>query len=188
MTNLKNQLTPEQNQELIKILKDRFEKNKNRHSDIDWSEVQTKLEINPEKLWSLSEMEKTGGEPDIVGFDKNTGEYIFYDCTEESPKGRRSLCYDHEALESRKEYKPVSSVIDIANLIWIEVLTENEYRELQNLGNFDTKTQSWLKTPSDIRKLGGAIFGDFRYWNTFIYHNGAESYYANRGFRGVLKI
>ncbi len=190
-------ILPEQRQELLKTLKARFGKNMYRHKDIEWAKVQAKLELNTEKLWSLNEMESTGGEPDVVapttvGMDKNTGEFIFYDCSAESPKGRRSLCYDREALESRKEFKPKNSAIDMAAKMGIELLSEEQYRELQSLqisgGNFDTKTSSWIKTPVEIRKLGGAIFCDFRYNNVFVYHNGAESYYAARGFRGSLKV
>jgi hypothetical protein len=184
----KKELSPEQSDELIGILKKRFEKNKNRHIGLDWDNVQVKLENNPEKLWSLNEMESTGGEPDVVGHDEKTGEYIFYDCVAESPKGRRSLCYDREALDSRKEFKPENSAIDMATEMGIEILTGEEYRELQQLGNFDMKTSSWVITPSDIRKLGGAIFADFRYNTVFIYHNGASSYYAVRGFRGSLRV
>jgi hypothetical protein len=184
----KKELSPEQGEQLISVLKARFEKNKNRHIGLDWSNVQTKLEANPEKLWSLNEMERTGGEPDVVSHDEKTGEYIFYDCVAESPKGRRSLCYDREALDSRKEFKPENSAIDMAAEMGIELLTEEQYRELQQLGKFDTKTSSWIITPSDIRKLGGAIFADFRYNNVFIYHNGASSYYAVRGFRGSLRV
>ena len=184
----KKELSPEQREELLSALKDRFEKTVNRHTGLEWAKVQAKLEADPEKLWSLNEMERTGGEPDIVGYDKKTGEYIFYDCSAESPKGRRSLCYDREALESRKEHKPANNAIDLADDMGIELLTEKQYRELQELGNFDTKTSSWLKTPAEIRKLGGAIFADFRYGHVFMYHNGAESYYAARGFRGSLKV
>lgn len=182
------ELSPEESEQLITVLKKRFEKNRNRHIGLDWDNVQSRLESHPEKLWSLNEMEKTGGEPDVVGHDEKTNEYIFYDCSAESPKGRRSLCYDREALDSRKEFKPENSAIDLANEMGIEILTETEYRELQQLGDFDTKTSSWVKTPSDIRKLGGAIFADFRYANVFIYHNGAFSYYAVRGFRGSLRV
>jgi len=188
MENIKKQLALEQREELLRALKARFEKNMDRHKGLEWAEVQEKLEANPEKLWSLNEMETTGGEPDVVGRDTKTGEFIFYDCSAESPKGRRSVCYDREALESRKEHKPKNSAMDMAAAMGIELLTEEQYRELQKLGNFDTKTSSWLKTPSDIRKLGGAIFGDFRYGNVFVYHNGAESYYGARGFRGSLKV
>jgi hypothetical protein len=186
----KKQLSPKQHEELLKVLKARFEKNMNRHKGLEWANVQTKL--NPpaggEKLRSLDEMEITGGEPDVVGHDKKTGEYIFYDCSAESPKGRRSICYDHEALESRKEHKPENSATEMAADMGIELLTEEQYRELQKLGNFDTKTSSWIKTPSAIRKLGGAIFCDRRYDTVFVYHNGAESYYAARGFRGSLRV
>lgn len=188
MKNEKNQLLPEQNEELLKILKNRFEKNINRHKDIEWAKVEAKLEANSEKLWSLNEMEITSGEPDVVGYDNNTGEYIFYDCSPESPKGRRSICYDSEALESRKENKPKDSAVGMATSMGIELLTQEQYRELQKLGNFDVKTSSWIKTPDDIRNLGGAIFADFRYGNVFVYHNGAESYYSGRGFRGSLKV
>jgi hypothetical protein len=184
----KKELLPEQREELLRALKDRFEKNRNRHKDLEWAKVQAKLEVNTEKLWSLDDMEITGGEPDVVGYDQKTGEYIFYDCSAESPKGRRSLCYDREALESRKEHKPENNAIDMAAAMGIEILTEEQYRELQQLGNFDTKTSSWLKTPADIRKLGGAIFGDYRYGKVFLYHNGVESYYAARGFRGLLRV
>jgi hypothetical protein len=174
--------------ELLRTLKARFEKNMNRHKGLEWAKVQAMLEANTEKLWSLNEMERTGGEPDVVGNDKGTGEYIFYDCSAESPKGRRSLCYDGEALESRKQYKPDNDAVDMAAAMGIELLTEEQYRELQKLGNFDTKTSSWVKTPADIRKLGGAIFVDYRYGHVFVYHNGAESYYAGRGFRGSLRV
>lgn len=184
----KKELTPEQREELLGALKARFEKNMNRHQGLEWAKVQAKLEADTEKLWSLNEMERTGGEPDVVGHDKKTGEYIFYDCSAESPKGRRSLCYDRQALESRKEHKPENDVIDMAAAIGIELLTEEQYRELQTLGDFDTKTSSWVKTPSAIRKLGGALFCDRRYGAVFVYHNGAESYYAARGFRGSLKV
>lgn len=184
----KKQLSPEIQIELISLLRDRFEKNTNRHANIEWTKVQAKLEANAEKLWSLNEMERTGGEPDVIAYAENTNEYVFYDCSAESPKGRRSICYDREALEARKEYKPANSAIDMAADMGIEMLTEEEYRALQKLGNFDTKTSSWLKTPSEIRKLGGAIFADHRYKTVFIYHNGAESYYAARGFRGLLYV
>jgi hypothetical protein len=184
----KKELSPEQREELVRTLKARFEKNMNRHKGLDWAKVQAKLEANTEKLWSLNEMERTGGEPDVVGHDKKTGEYIFYDCSAESPKGRRSVCYDRDALESRKEHKPENSAIDMAAAMGIEILTEEQYRELQKLGNFDAKTSSWVETPSDIRKLGGAIFGDYRYGKVFVYHNGAESYYAVRAFRGSLRV
>lgn len=184
----KKELSPEQYEEQIKVLKTRFAKNMNRHESLIWSNIQAKLEANTDKIWSLFQMEATGGEPDVVGFDKNTGEYIFYDCAAESPKDRRSLCYDQQALESRKEYKPVNSAMELAEDMGIEILSEQQYRELQKFGAFDTKTSSWLKTPSEIRKLGGAIFGDYRYGNVFVYHNGAESYYAARGFRGSLQV
>ncbi|MBL7887854.1 MAG: DUF4256 domain-containing protein [Flavobacterium sp.] len=174
--------------ELLEVLKARFEKNSNRHLSIDWSHVQTKLEANPNKLWSLYEMEKTGGEPDVVGYDEKTNEFIFFDCAIESPIGRRSFCYDREALDARKEHKPKNSAVDMADEMGIEILTETEYRDLQKLGNFDNKTSSWIKTPTEIRKLDGALFGDFRYNTTFIYHNGAQSYYAARGFRCVLRV
>jgi hypothetical protein len=177
-----------QREELLRTLKTRFEKNTNRHKGLEWAKVQAKLEANTEKLWSLNEMESTGGEPDVVGHDNKAGEYIFYDCSAESPAGRRSVCYDRKALESRKENKPRNSAIDMAAAMGIELLTEEQYRELQNLGNFDTKTSSWIITPADIRKLGGALFADHRYGNVFVYHNGAESYYAARGFRGSVRI
>ena len=186
--NNKKELSPEQCEELLRTLKARFEKNMQRHEGLEWAKVQAKLEANTVKLWSLNEMERTGGEPDVVGFDKTSGEYIFCDCSTESPKGRRSLCYDREALESRKQHKPKNNAIDLATAMGIELLTEEQYRELQKLENFDTKTSSWVKTPADIRKLGGAIFADFRYGNVFVYHNGAESYYAARGFRVLLKV
>ena len=178
----------EQHEELLKTLKTRFEKNMNRHKGIDWSKVQAKLEANPKKLWSLNEMERTGGEPDVVGHDKKSGEYIFYDCSAESPKGRRSVCYDREALEARKEHKPKDNAIDMAAAMGVELLTEEQYRELQQLGEFDTKTSSWIQTPADIRKLGGALFCDRRYNTVFVYHNGAESYYGARAFRGSLAV
>ena len=181
-------MSPEQHEELLSALKARFEKNMNRHQGLEWAKVQAQLEANTEKLWSLNEMERTGGEPDVVGHYKTTGEYIFFDCSAESPKGRRSLCYDREALESRKKHKPENNAIDMAAAMGIELLTEEQYRKLQKPGNFDTKTSSWVKTPADIRKLGGAIFADFRYGNVFVYHNGAESYYAARGFRGSLRV
>jgi len=181
-------LSKKQREELLKTLQARFEKNLNRHKGLEWSQVQAKLEANSENLWSLSEMERTGGEPDVVGHDKKTGEFIFYDCSEESPKGRRSLCYDREALDSRKENKPKSSAMDMAAAIGVELLTEEQYRELQKLGNFDTKTSSWVQTSSDIRKLGGALFCDRRFNTVFLYHNGAETYYAARGFRGALRV
>ena len=188
INNNKKELSPEQREELLRALKARFEKNMNRHKGLEWAKVQAKLEAHTEKLWSLHEMERTGGEPDVVGFDKETGEYIFYDCSAESPKGRRSLCYDGVALESRKEHKPENNAIDMAAAMGIELLTEEQFRELQKLGEFDTKTSSWVKTPSDIRKLGGAIFCDRRYDTVFTYHNGAESYYAARAFRGSLRV
>jgi Protein of unknown function (DUF4256) len=190
MARNKKELLPKQREELLKTLKTRFEKNRNRHKDIEWSSVQAKLDLpgGGEKLWSLNEMERTGGEPDVVGYDKKTGEYIFFDCSAESPNSRRSLCYDREALNSRKEHKPKNSVMDMAAAAGIELLTEEQYRELQKLGNFDLKTSSWVKTPADIRKLGGAVFCDRRYNTVFLYHNGAESYYAARGFRGSLRI
>ena len=188
MKNNKKVLSPEQRKELLEELKAHFEKNMNRHQAVDWAKVQAKLEARTEKLWSLSEMERTGGEPDVVGHDKKTGEYIFYDCSAESPNGRRSLCYDREALESRKEHKPKDNALDMAAAMGIELLTEEQYRGLQKLGEFDTKTSSWVKTPSAIRKLGGALFCDRRYNTVFVYHNGAESYYAARGFRGWLRV
>jgi len=188
MDSSKKELPPEQREELLRTLKARFEKNMNRHTGLEWAEVQAKLEDNPEKLWSLNEMERTGGEPDVVAHDERTGEYVFYDCAAESPKGRRSVCYDREALESRKEHKPENSAIDLAAAMGIELLTEEQYRELQKLGEFDTKTSSWVKTPADIRELGGALFCDRRYGHVFVYHNGAQSYYAARGFRGSLRV
>ena len=181
-------LSPEHREQLLRTLKARFEKNPNRHKGVEWTKVQAKLAANPDALWSLNEMERSGGEPDVVGQDKETGEYIFYDCSAESPKGRRSLCYDREALAARKEHKPKDNAIDMAAAMGIEMLTEAQYRELQTLGNFDTKTSSWVKTPPEIRKLGGAIFCDRRYDHVFTYHNGAESYYAARAFRGSLKV
>lgn len=181
-------LSSEQQGELLGILKTRFEKNMNRHTGMEWAKVEAKLQASPEKLWSLNEMEITGGEPDVIAYDKSTGEYVFYDCVAESPKGRRSVCYDHEALEARKEHKPGNSAVEMARDMGIELLTEEQYRELQKHGKFDTKTSSWIKTPAGIRKLGGAIFADFRYGTIFIYHNGAESYYAARGFRGALGV
>ena len=184
----KKELSPEQREELLRVLKARFEKNKNSHEGLEWAEVRAKLQAHHEKLWSLSEMERTGGEPYVVGYDKKTGEYIFYDCSAESPKGRRSVCYDREALDSRKEHKPKNNAIEMAAAMGIELLTEEQYRELQKLGNFDTKTSSWVKTHSDIRKLGGALFCDRRYDTIFVYHNGAESYYAARAFRGSLRV
>jgi hypothetical protein len=188
MNSNKKKVSPEQREELLKALQARFEKNMNRHKGLEWTKVQAKLEASTEKLWSLAEMERTGGEPDVVGYDKKTGEYIFYDCSAESPKDRRNICYDREALDSRKEFKPKDSAMDMAATMGIELLTEEQYRELQKLGNFDTKTSSWLKTPSEIRKLGGAIFADRRYDHVFVYHNGAESYYGARAFRASLKV
>jgi hypothetical protein len=187
-TSNKKELSPKQCEELLAALKARFEKNPNRHKGLDWAEVQARLEANPEKLWSLQEMERTGGEPDVVGHDKKTGEYIFFDCSAESPKGRTSLCYDREGLESRKEFKPKNNAMDMAAAMSIELLTEEQYLELQKLGEFDTKTSSWVKTPADIRKLGGALYCDRRYGRIFVGHNGAQSYYAARAFRGSLKI
>ena len=184
----KKKLSSEQSGELLKVLKTRFEKNMKRHKGLEWAKVQARIAANPEKLWSLDEMELTGGEPDVVGYDKKTGEYIFYDCSSESPKDRRSLCYDREALESRKEHKPKNNALDMAADIGIELLTEEEYRELQQLGEFDLKTSSWVQTPDRIRDLGGALFCDRRYDTVFLYHNGAESYYAARGFRGSLRV
>ena len=184
----KMKFSTEQREEILRTLKTRFEKNMNRHKGLDWTKVRAKLEANTEKLCSLNEMERTGGEPDVIGHDKKTDEYIFCDCSEESPKGRRSFCYDREALESRKEFKPVNNAIDMAASIGIELLTEEQYRELQKLGNFDLKTSSWVITPAEIRKHGGAVFCDRRYDHVFLYHNGAESYYAARGFRGSLRV
>jgi hypothetical protein len=184
----RKELSSEQRKELLTILKARFEKNRARHSHVQWDSVQAKLEADAGKLWSLQEMERTGGEPDVVGYDQKTSEYLFYDCSPESPKGRRSICYDRNALESRKEHKPADSAVDMAAAMGIELLTEGEYRELQGLGSFDTKTSSWIKTPAAIRALGGALFCDRRYGQVFLYHNGAESYYAARGFRGVLRV
>jgi len=183
-----NKLSPQQREELLKTLKARFEKHMNRHKGLEWAKVQAKLEATGEKLWSLHELERTGGEPDVVGHDKKTGEYIFYDCSAESPKGRRSVCYDREALDSRKEFKPEDNALDMAAGMGVDLLTEEQYRELQKLGNFDLKTSSWVKTPSNIRKLGGALFADRRYDTVFVYHNGAPSYYAARGFRGSLRV
>ncbi|MBC8984836.1 DUF4256 domain-containing protein [Pedobacter sp. N36a] len=188
MSHHKKELSITQREALLNLLSNRFEKNKNRHKGIEWAKVQSKLEARPEKLWSLDEMENTGGEPDVVAYDAKTDEYIFYDCAAESPKGRRSLCFDYEALESRKEHKPENNVIDMAAAMGIELLTELQYRELQQLGNFDLKTSSWLQTPASIRALGGAIFGDRRYNTVFVYHNGAQSYYAARAFRGSLRV
>ena len=184
----KEQLPIEQQEELLSILKARFAKNLNRHKGLEWNKVQAKLEANPEKMWSLQEMEITGGEPDVVGYDKNTDEFIFYDCAAESPKGRRSICYDREGLESRKEHRPENTAVDMAEEMGVELLPEAQYRELQQFGKFDTKTSSWLKTPAEIRKLGGAIFADFRYGTVFVYHNGAQSYYGGRAFRGSLRV
>ena len=188
MHNLKKELSLEQREELFRTLKKRFEKNMNRHKGLEWDKVQEKLESNTEKLWSLNEMEKTGGEPDVVDHDEKIDEYIFYDCSAETPQGRRNVCYDHEALVARKANKPENSAINMASTMGIELLTEEQYRELQKLGNFDTKTSSWIKTPSDIRKLGGALFVDRRYNNVFVYHNGADCYYRGRGFRGSIRI
>jgi uncharacterized protein DUF4256 len=185
---LKKEISPEQCEELLRVLKTRFEENMNRHNGLEWIKAQAKLEANTEKLWSLNEMERTGGEPDVVGHDKKTGEYIFYDCSAESPKGRRNVCYDREGQEARKAFKPKYNAVDMAAALGIELLTEEQYRELQKLGNFDTKTSSWVKTPSDIRKLGGALFADRRYGNVFMYHNSAPSYYSVRAFRGSLRV
>ncbi len=184
----KKGLTTAQREELLRALKARFEKNMNRHKGLEWAKVQAKLEASTEKLWTLNEMERTGGEPDVVAYDKKTGEYIFYDCIAESPAGRRSLCYDRAALDARKEAKPKNSAMDLADAMGIELLTEEQYRELQTLGKFDLKTSSWVKTPADIRKLGGALFCDRRYDTVFLYHNGADSYYAARGFRGLIRV
>ncbi len=186
--NNKEELMPQQREELLTALKARFEENMHRHKELDWSKIQDRLEANSEKLWLLNKMEQTGGEPDVVGYDKSTDEFIFYDCSTESPNGRRSICYDNEALQSRKENKPKNSAADMAAEMGIELLTEEQYRELQKLGCFDTKTSSWIKTPEDIRNLGGALFCDRRYNTVFTYHNGAESYYAARGFRGLLRV
>jgi hypothetical protein len=188
MAKSKKKLTSDQQEQLLLTLRRRFEKNMGRHKGISWEKVASKLEANAEALWSVNEMEKTGGEPDVVGLDKKTGKFIFCDCSAESPKDRRSVCYDHEALESRKEHKPENSAVNMAEEMGIELLNEGEYHDLQKIGNFDSKTSSWVKTPSDIRKLGGAIFGDYRFGRVFIYHNGAESYYAARGFRGLLRV
>ena len=188
LLNLNHELEEEQKQEIIKILKSRFDSNMHRHSDVNWEKLQAKLEAMPSKLRSLYAMESTGGEPDVVKYDNATNEYIFYDCSVETPKGRRSLCYDREALDARKEFKPENSALDVAAEMGVELLDEEQYRELQQLGKFDTKTSSWLKTPSDIRRLGGAIFAEFRYGHVFVFHNGAQSYYAVRGFRGLLRV
>jgi len=188
MNTKKNSLSADQKEALLDVLQVRFEKNMNRHKGLDWNKIQQKLESSPEKLYSLDEMERTEGEPDVVGYDANTKEFVFFDCSPESPKGRRSICYDHEALEKRKENKPKDSAINLASEMGIEILNEEQYRELQKLGEFDTKTSSWIATPAAIRKLGGAIFADFRYKTIFIYHNGADSYYAARGFRGSLRV
>ena len=188
MRKLKKELSPRHREELLGVLKARFEKNMNRHKGLEWAKVQAKLEANIEKLWSLNEMERTGGEPDIVGHDKKSGEFFFYDCSAESPKGRRNVCYDRDGQEARNAFKPKSNAIDMASAMGIEVLTEEQYRELQKLGNFDTKTSSWVITPSDIRKLGGALFADRRYGNVFVYHNSAPSYYGVRAFRGSLRV
>ncbi|KIA97208.1 hypothetical protein OA93_14820 [Flavobacterium sp. KMS] len=185
---MKKEISPKQQEELIATLKTRFEKNKNRHEGLDWAKIETKIKANPLKMWSLNEMEETGGEPDVVRHDKSTDEYIFYDCSAETPKGRRSICYDHVALEARKEHKPKNSAINMATTMGVTILNEEEYRELHKLGKFDTKTSSWIQTPAEIRKLGGAIFADFRYNTIFIYHNGADSYYAVRGFRSSLRV
>jgi len=184
----KKKLSSEEGEELLLALRARFEKNMSRHKGINWANVEAKLEANPEKLWSLHEMEISGGEPDVVSYDKKKDIYVFYDCSAETPKGRRSICYDHEALESRKEHKPKNSAVGMADDMGIELLSEEEYRELQKLGDFDTKTSSWIKTPADIRKLGGALFCDRRFGHVFLYHNGAESYYAARGFRGSIRV
>jgi Protein of unknown function (DUF4256) len=191
MSNLsskKKALSPEQRKDVLLAVKTRFEKNLNRHKGLEWANVQTKLEANPEKLWSLNEMERTGGEPDVVDHDRKTGEYIFCDCSAETPKGRRNVCYDRDAQEARKEFKPANNAMDMAAAMGVELLTEDQYRELQKLGNFDTKTSSWVKTPSDIRKLGGALFADRRYNTVFVYHNGASSYFGGRAFRGSLRV
>jgi hypothetical protein len=188
MNSNKKELSFEQREALLGILKTRFNKNRSRHESMEWANVQAKLEANTEKLWSLHQMESTGGEPDVVSYDQKTGEYVFYDCSAESPKGRRSICYDREGLQARKEHKPADNAIDMAIAMGIELLTEEQYRELQKLGTFDTKTSSWVKTPDDIRELGGALFADFRYGHVFVYHNGAQSYYSVRGFRGSLSV
>lgn len=186
--NTNKKLSPGQREKLLRTLETRFKKNMSRHVGIEWARVQAKIEANPDKMWSLYEMERTGGEPDVVGYDEKTGEYIFCDCSAESPQGRRSLCYDRQALDSRKEHKPANSAVDMAAAMGIEILTEEQYRELQKLGTFDTTTSSWVKTPPEIRKLGGALFCDRRYNAVFVYHNSAESYYASRGFRGLLRV
>ncbi|MEO6176588.1 MAG: DUF4256 domain-containing protein [Flavobacterium circumlabens] len=188
MSTTKNKLSADQQEALLAVLQNRFDIYIYRHKGLDWNKIQTKLEASPQKMWSLDEMERTEGEPDVIGYDKNTDEYIFVDCAAESPKGRRSICYDHEALEKRKENKPKDSAVNIAEEMGIEILTEEQYRQLQQLEKLDTKTSSWIKTPADIRKLGGALFCDFRYNTVFMYHNGADSYYAARGFRGILKV
>ncbi|WP_166924318.1 DUF4256 domain-containing protein [Flavobacterium poyangense] len=188
MSNTKNRLSAEQQDKLLSVLEARFENNSKRHEGLEWRKIQTKLEANPDKIWSLEEMERTEGEPDVVGYDKETDQYIFVDCSAESPKGRRSYCYDHEALEKRKEHKPQDSAVNRATEMGIEILTADQYNDLQKLGKFDTKTSSWIVTPPDIRKLGGALFSDFRYNTVFVYHNGADSYYAARGFRGRLLV
>jgi hypothetical protein len=185
---MKKALSPRERDELLELLRSRFEKNTNRHKGLQWAKIRTKLEANPEKVWSLNEMEKTGGEPDVVKFDQNTGEYIFFDCSPESPKGRAGVCYDRKALESRKEHKPHNSAVEMATAMDIELLTEEQYHELQKMGEFDTKTTTWIKTPAEIRELGGAIFGDRRFGRVFVYHNGAQSYYSARGFRGSLRV
>jgi len=185
---MKNKLSPEQQEELLTVLEARFEKNMQRHKGIEWNKVLAKLQANLDKLWSLDEMERTEGEPDVIGYDKKTDEYIFYDCAAESPKGRRSICYDHEALEKRKENKPADSALNMAEEMGIKILNDEQYKALQQLGKFDSKTSSWIETPTDIRKLGGALFSDFRYNTVFVYHNGADSYYAARGFRGSLRV
>jgi hypothetical protein len=188
MKSNKRELSSSQREELLDVLKARFEKNTNRHQGLEWAKVRAKLEAAPEKLWSLQEMESTGGEPDVVGYDKKADEYVFFDCSPQSPKGRYSLCYDREALDSRKAHKPKNSATDMAEAMGVELMTEDQYHELQKLGDFDTKSSSWLKTPADVRKLGGAIFGDRRFGRVFIYHNGAESYYSGRGFRSSLRV
>lgn len=188
MNNNERELLPQEREDLLNVLKNRFEKNMNRHKGLEWDDVQATLHAKPQKLWSLHQMEVTGGEPDVIGYDNQTNQYIFYDCSPESPKGRRSVCYDEDARESRKEHKPKNSALGMAAEMGIDILTEAQYRELQQFGKFDTKTSSWLKTPSDIRELGGAIFGDWRFGHVFVYHNGAESYYGARGFRGSLRI